>query len=124
VLILAFWMFAATVAFGAVLFTLHLRAVRATPWAVAAAHGLLGAASIAVLFFALASGAPRGMKYGVASFGMIAESCAALALIAGLIVLFLKRRAGQRAPLAVAIHATVAVFAFVLLFAYVALGGS
>jgi len=117
-LTLAFWILAATVAFGSALAFLHLRAAKLPPWPVGALHGLAGATGLVVLTLAL-QGPARGAEYGVSAFGPAAGVLVALALVMGLVVLILARRFRRTSGLVIAIHSTIAVTAFVLLLAYV-----
>jgi hypothetical protein len=117
-LTLAFWILAATVAFGSALAFLHLRAAKLPPWPVGALHGLAGATGLVVLILAL-QGPARGAEYGVSAFGPAAAALVALALVMGLVVLILARRFRRTSGLVIAIHSTIAVTAFVLLLAYV-----
>jgi hypothetical protein len=117
-LTLAFWILAATVAFGSALAFLHLRAAKLPPWPVGALHGLGGATGLVVLTLAL-QGPARGAEYGVSAFGPAAAVLVALALVMGLAVLIWARRFRRTSGLVIAIHSTIAVTAFVLLLAYV-----
>jgi hypothetical protein len=117
-LTLAFWILAATVAFGSALAFLHLRAAKLPPWPVGALHGLAGATGLVVLILAL-QGPARGAEYGVSAFGPAAAALVALALVMGLVVLILARRFRRTSGLVIAVHSTIAVTAFVLLLAYV-----
>lgn len=117
-LTLAFWILAATVAFGSALAFLHLRAAKLPPWPVGALHGLAGATGLVVLTLAL-QGPARGAEYGVSAFGPAAAVLVALALVMGLAVLIWARRFRRTSGLVIAIHSTIAVTAFVLLLAYV-----
>jgi hypothetical protein len=117
-LTLAFWILAATVAFGSALAFLHLRAAKLPPWPVGALHGMAGATGLVVLILALQAPA-RGAEYGVSAFGPAAAVLVALALVMGLVVLILARRFRRTSGLVIAVHSTIAVTAFVLLLAYV-----
>jgi len=117
-LTLAFWILAATVAFGSALAFLHLRAAKLPPWPVGVLHGMAGATGLVVFILALQAPA-RGAEYGVSAFGPAAGVLVALALVMGLVVLILARRFRRTSGLVIAIHSTIAVTAFVLLLAYV-----
>ena len=117
---LAFAILSATVAAGVVLALLHLRGLPRRTVA-GALHGVAGATGLAVLLLAL-RGPPRGVLTGVASFGAIAAVLAAVALVVGLAVPVLARRARGGTGLVIAAHATFAITAYVLLMAYVSLG--
>jgi hypothetical protein len=105
---------------GATLGILYLRGptAAAAPWPIAALHGLLGVAGIGCLVVSL-GGPPRGVRFGVGSFGTISAVLLALAALAGLGVLFRHRVRRQRAGTLIGLHATLAIGGFVILAAYV-----
>jgi hypothetical protein len=83
-----------------------------------ALHGALGAAGLALLLLTL-QGPRRGEAMGVGSFGFFAAVLLALALVFGLFVLLLLRRASPAAGFMIAVHATMAITGYVLLLAWV-----
>jgi len=119
VLSLSFAALSAASALGAYLAILVMRtdSVR-PPWRIAAVHGGLGGAGLAVLVFALWGAAPRGVAEGVSVFGWDAVALLGAAFLAGLGVWGLRGRSG----LVIALHAILAMFGYVILAAYVSLG--
>ena len=104
---------------GTVLVLWHLRAaegVSRPPLAAGIAHGVAGAAGLAVLWFAV-RGPERGVAAGVGSFGVMAAALFAGALVTGIAILALRRKA-----IAMTIHAGIAIAGYVLLLAWNALG--
>src|SRR5438309_2343433 len=86
-LIAAFAILGVAVLLGSVLAVLHLQTERRTPpWSLAALHGLLAVGGLSCLALAL-RGPPRGLEYGVASFGIIATSLITLAALIGIALL-------------------------------------
>jgi hypothetical protein len=116
VLRLAFGLLCAAAAIGGGLAVVYLRD-RPTPQALAALHGILGAASLALLLAAMRRGLPaHGM--GTAGFGPTAAALLALALTLGFFFALRRRRP---AGALVGAHAGVAIAALVLLLTLVAL---
>ncbi len=115
----AFAVLAAAVLFGAALAIWFLRGGTANEptWQVAALHGIIGIAGLCCLVLAL-RGPPRGLDQGTASFGAIAATLLALAALAGLGILLLRRGKGHRAGTLIGLHATLAIGGFVVLAAY------
>ncbi|HVC60173.1 MAG TPA: hypothetical protein VND19_07440 [Acetobacteraceae bacterium] len=122
-LLLSFVLLLIATGLGTALAALHLRAGIARPpgWPLGASHGLLGAAGLGVLLFAL-RGPPRGEAMGVAAFGRIAAVSLVAALLAGIAVLAARLRYRRVPSLVIAIHATIAVSGVVILAAYTLLG--
>jgi hypothetical protein len=117
----AVWILTLAVAAGTALALWHLRATGAgsrPPAAAGIAHGVIGAAGLAVLLLVL-RGPPRGVAAGVGSFGSTAAVLFGAALLAGLIVLW-RRRTGPAVTMA--IHSGLAVTGYVLLLAWNGLG--
>jgi hypothetical protein len=106
---------------GLAIHFLRGKEMRRPPWPVAAVHGVLGIAGLAVLLLALRRGLPPSVE-GIAGFGPAAAVLFALALAAGLGIALASLR-GRRPPgLLVAIHASLAIVGFVLLWTVVSLG--
>jgi hypothetical protein len=80
------------------------------------AHGVVGAAGLAILLLAL-RGPARGVGAGVGSFGTIAAVLFAAALLSGVGLLLLYRKG-----IVIAIHAGIAISGYVLLLAWSSLG--
>lgn len=116
---LAVWTLTVAVAAGTILALWHLRATGGMgrpPLAVGVVHGIVGTAGLVALGFAL-RGPPRGVDAGVGSFGSIAASLFAGAVVTGLAVQLLRRK-----PIVMAVHAGIAITGYVLLLAWNALG--
>lgn len=119
-LLAAFAGLAIAVTLGTLLAAAYLRggAVPVAPWPLRALHAILGISGLCCLLLSL-GGPPRGADQGVASFGAISAGLLAIAVLAGLGILFThvvkKRRAGSL----IGLHATLAVCGFVVLAAYV-----
>jgi hypothetical protein len=97
----------------------HLRATESAsrpPLIAGIAHGVVGAAGLAILLLAL-RGPARGVGAGVGSFGTIAAVLFAAALLSGVGLLLL-----QRKGIVIAIHAGIAISGYVLLLAWSSLG--
>jgi len=121
-LIAAFVILGVAVLLGSGLAVLHLQTERSTPpWSLAALHGLLAVGGLSCLALAL-RGPPRGLEYGVASFGIIAASLITLAALIGVALLATRIFKTRIAGIMIGIHATLAVGGFVILAAYVLLG--
>ena len=88
-----------------------------THWALAALHGVIGIGGLCCLVLAL-RGPPRGLGQGTASFGVIAATLLALAALAGLGILLIRRGNKRRAGTLIGLHATLAISGFVVLAAY------
>jgi hypothetical protein len=91
------------------------------PWPIAAAHGAIGTAGLALLLVALGRGAPPSTA-GTTGFGPAAALLFALALAFGLAIAIAAVRRRRPAGLLVAIHASLAVAGFVVLWTVVSLG--
>lgn len=89
--------------------------------AIAAVHGGLGAASLAVLLLALERGRPH-RTMGTAGFGRTAAALLALALAIGLAIAVIAWRLRRPAGALVGVHAGLAIAGFVVLWALIALG--
>jgi hypothetical protein len=116
---LAVWVLTLGVAAGTGLALWHLRATDGAsrpPLALGIAHGVIGAAGLAVLLFAL-RGPARGVESGVGSFGTTAAVLFTGAVLTGVSLLFLRRKA-----IVMAIHAGIAITGYVLLLAWDSLG--
>jgi len=121
-LIAAFVILGVAVLLGSGLAVLHLQTKRSTPpWSLAALHGLFAVGGLSCLALAL-RGPPRGLEYGVASFGIIAASLITLAALIGVALLATRIFKTRIAGIMIGIHATLAVGGFVILAAYVLLG--
>jgi hypothetical protein len=107
------------VAAGSALALWHLRAADGAtrpPVAAGIAHGVVGAAGLALLLLAL-RGPARGVGAGVGSFGTVAAVLFVAALLTGIVMLLLRRKG-----VVMAIHAGVAITGYVLLLAWSSLG--
>ena len=115
----AFAVLAVAVLLGAALAVRYMRGGTEHPasWTLAALHGIIGIGGLCCLVLAL-RGPPRGLDQGTASFGVIAATLLALAALAGLGVLLMRRGNRQRAGMLIGVHATLAVSGFVVLAAY------
>jgi len=147
-LTLCCWVLSATTLAGTVLVLLHLRATSAAQrphWVAGAAHGVVGAAGLALLLVAL-RGPRRGVATGTSTFGVQAAVLLGAALVAGITIVVLSRRAAVgasrgaapgAAPGAAAgaapgttraiggamiVHSLLAVTGYALLLAYASLG--
>jgi hypothetical protein len=118
-LIAAFAILGIAVLLGAALFVRHLRNAPggATPWRLAAWHGLIGIGGFTCLLFALRH-PPLRPDQGTAGFGEISVILLALAALFGGGI-FVVRLANRRAGVLIGIHATIAIGGFVILVAYV-----
>jgi hypothetical protein len=97
------------------------RSERAPPWWLAAVHGGVALAGLALLLLVL-PGARRGAASGAQSFGAIAALLLAAAALVGVSMLALHWRKRRVAGPLVGLHATLAVGGFVILVVYVLLG--
>jgi hypothetical protein len=116
---LAVWILTLAVAAGTALALWHLRATEDTarpPFVAGIAHGAVGAAGFVILLFAL-RGPPRGLGAGVGSFGTMSAALFAGALLTGIVMLLLRRKA-----VVISIHAGIAITGYVLLLAWNSLG--
>lgn len=122
-LTVAFSLLLLTALLGLVLATLHLRAgrMRRLRWPVWGSHGLLGVAGFVLLLLCL-GGPPRGAALGLANFGRFSAILLAVALLAGLEVLFERLRYRRLPMLVVGLHATLAIGAVIMLAAYTLVG--
>jgi len=121
-LIASFVILGIAVLLGAVLAALHLQTdSRTPPWSLAAVHGLVAVGGLSCLALAL-RGPPRGLAYGVASFGILATLLITLAALIGIALLATRIFKTRIAGIMIGIHATVAVSGFVILTAYILLG--
>ena len=115
----AFYILCATVALGSASALPYLRVTaRRLPWPIRLAHGVLGAAGLAVLFGALYRGLPPSMM-GTAGFGPASAVFIGLALILGLAIVLCRARPPG---VLVAFHAGLAIAGFVVLWTVVSLG--
>lgn len=108
---------------GCVLAVLYLRTegAVATPWLLAALHGLIGVSGLLCLAIAL-RGPVRGVEQGAESFGIVAAILIGLAALIG-ITLLLMRRLKRRLPeITIGIHATFAIGGLAMLTVYVFAG--
>lgn len=113
----AVWLLTAVVAAGSGLAAWHMRDGASRPPRISGiAHGIAGAAGLALLIVAL-QGPPRGVATGVSAFGPASAVLFGVALLTGLAVLVLRRKA-----VPIAIHAGVAITGYVLLLAWASLG--
>lgn len=87
-------------------------------WLPGAAHGLIGLAGFVLLLLGL-RGPPRGVQTGASGFGAVAAVLIGLGLALGLAVVASRLRRRPVSPLALGIHATLAVAGLVMLAAYV-----
>jgi hypothetical protein len=117
VLIVAFYLLTATVLIGSVVALSYFGLMRWRWWP-GVIHGALGATGLAVLFFSL-GGPPRGVEFGVQSFGVIAAALAAAGLLIGLVFAGLNLFARRRVTWLVGAHVTVAIAGWLFLMAYV-----
>jgi hypothetical protein len=118
-LLFSFTLLLITGLFGGVLAALHLRTEAVPPKAAfGVLHGLLGTVGLAVLLLAL-RGPPHGLAMGVGSFGRVAASILAVALLAGLVIVARYFRRRQPPGLLIGIHATLAISGIVILAAYI-----
>jgi hypothetical protein len=113
----AFYLLTATVLIGSVVALSYLGLMRWRWWP-GAIHGALGAAGLAVLFFSL-GGPPRGVEFGVQSFGIIAAALATAGLLIGLGFAALNLFARKRVTWLVGAHVTIAIAGYFFLMAYV-----
>jgi hypothetical protein len=116
----AFTVVAVAVLLGIALAVQYLRGgtEHPTPWTLAALHGVIGIGGLCCLVLAL-RGPPRGaLGQGTASFGVTAATLLALAALAGLGILLIRRGKKQRAGTLIGLHATLAISGFVVLAAY------
>ncbi|HUN43040.1 MAG TPA: hypothetical protein VMU81_22335 [Acetobacteraceae bacterium] len=122
-LLLSFALLLLTALLGTVLATLHLQAGRMRPlrWPVWGLHGLLGLAGFILLLLSL-GGPPRGAAMGLANFGLFSAVLLAVALLAGLEMLFERLRYHRLPILVVGLHATLAIGAVIILAAYTMMG--
>ena len=88
-------------------------------WLPGAAHGLTGLAGFVLLLLGL-RGPPRGVQIGASGFGAVAAALIGLGLVLGLAVVVSRLRRRPISPLALGIHATLAIAGLVMLAAYVA----
>ena len=115
----AFWLLTVAVVLGGSLALPYLRtALRRLPWPLRVAHGVAGAAGLAVLLAVLRHGLPSS-EMGTAGFGPAAALLLALALLLGLGIVFWRRRPPG---VLVACHAGVAIAGFVVLWTVWSLG--
>jgi hypothetical protein len=121
-------LFAAVGLLGFALAALHLRQARRAPPALLRwAHGLLGAAGLAVLLAqmrgpALTGSLSGGSASGDPTFRMDAAVLLGAALVLGLAILAMVRFAPKSAGAVIVLHATVAMFGLAILAAYVSTG--
>lgn len=113
-------MLSVAVVAGTILALWHLKATDdgafRPPLAAGIAHGVVGAVGLGLLLLALL-GPPRGVEAGAGSFGTVAAVLFAGALVTGVVVLMIRRKA-----IVIAIHAGIAITAYVLVLAWSAVG--
>ncbi len=85
-------------------------------WPPGIAHGVVGAVGLVVLLLAL-RGPARGVAAGAGSFGTAAAVLFGAALVIGVAILWLRRKA-----VAISVHAGFAIVGYVLLLAWNSLG--
>jgi len=107
------------VALGATLALRYLRGTKRLPVA-GIVHGLFGAAGLGLLV-AVLQGPRRGVAMGVGSFGAYAAVLFVVALLLGLTIPLLAKRAPRATGITLAAHATLAITAFVLFLPWAAL---
>jgi hypothetical protein len=113
------WVLTIAVAAGTALGFWHLRADAGgsrPPLAAGIAHGIIGTIGLGAMLLAL-RGPVRGVATGVASFGTTAAALFAAALVTGIALLLLRRKA-----IMMAIHAGIAITGYALLLAWSSLG--
>ena len=115
---IAFYVLTAAILLGLYLSLYYLGFVERRSWFLSLLHGGLAAAGLAVLFASL-GGAPRGVEYGVQSFGLIAACIALAAVFIALVFLALMMLAKTRVTWLIGLHVTVALTAYCFLLAYV-----
>ena len=81
------------------------------------AHGLLGVCGFALLLASL-GGPPRGAAMGAGSFGTIATVLTGLAIAMAALAYAARRRGHAAGPLALGLHATLAIAGLTMLAAY------
>jgi len=107
------------VALGATLALLFLRGQRRPILGIV--HGVAGAIGFCLLLVAL-QGPRRGDAMGVGSFGTAASVLFCIALVFGLLIAVMSRRAPRVTGLLIATHAGLAIIAFVLFLAWTSIG--
>jgi hypothetical protein len=114
------WVLSVAVIAGAVLALWHLRATddgaARPPLAAGLAHGTAGALGLVLLLLAL-RGPARGVEAGAGAFGTTAAVLFGAAVVSGLVILAIRRKA-----VVMAIHAGIAITAYVLLLAWNVVG--
>jgi hypothetical protein len=118
-LLMAFYVLSAAVVMGLGLSLFYVGLIQWRSWIVAALHGVIAAAGLGILVFAL-RGPAHGFSHGVQSFGEIAAILAAATLVFGCIFLFFPRV--SRRGWLIGAHATLGIAAYVFLSGYVLLG--
>jgi hypothetical protein len=113
----AFYLLTAAVLIGSVVALSYLGLMRWRWWP-GAIHGALGTAGLVILFFSL-GGPPRGVEFGVQSFGVIAAALATAGLLIGLGFAALNVFAKKRVAWLVGAHVTIAIAGYFFLMAYV-----
>jgi hypothetical protein len=114
-LAVAVWIVTLAVAAGTGLALWHLRDIdgnQRPPLAAGIAHGLIGALGLGLLLLAL-RGPPRGIASGVGAFGTYSAVLFVAALLTGIVMLMIRRKA-----VVMAIHAGIAITGYVLLLAW------
>jgi hypothetical protein len=117
VLVTSFCILTAAVLLGSFIALSYFGLIRWRWWP-GAIHGALGAAGLAILFFSL-GGPPRGVEFGVQSFGVIAAALATAGLLIGLGFAALNVFAKKRVAWLVGAHVTIAIAGYFFLMAYV-----
>jgi hypothetical protein len=120
---LAFDVLCVAVALGAGLAIHFMRgpAVPRPAWPIPLAHGVVGAAGLAVLLAVLQRG-PTLTTSGTTGFGPAAALLLGLALALGLSIAYMASRRRRPASVLVAVHASLAIAGFVMLWTLVSLG--
>jgi len=121
VLTLSFYLLTAAVLLGLVLALFYVGFLPRRSWIAGAVHGGLAAAGLIALVLSL-GGPPRGVEYGVQSFGLIAAIVASIALLIGLGVVGLQFFRQRTVSGLVGLHVTVGLGAYFFLMAYVLIG--
>lgn len=119
VLTAAIAVLAAAALLGAALAVPYLRGgnAKAAPWPLAGLHGAIGIGGLCCLVLALRGPRPV-LGQGTDSFGIVAATLLALAALAGLGTLLMRRSRRRRGGTLIGLHATLAISGLVVLAAY------
>jgi hypothetical protein len=122
-LIVIFATLTIVVVLGSVLALPYLQAEGRTrpSWPLAALHGLLGIGGFGCLVLVLKA-SPRGLDQTTGSFGIIAATLIAPAILLGIGFAVARLRGRKPSAILIGIHATLAVSGFVVLSAYIFAG--